>query len=102
MPGYRLFAIMLILLFSCAEKEKSATPPDTESFFKVYSTFLQLSRADSTLSDKSVLMDSALALHGMDAATFDSTLAYFEKHPDIFLDAFEKFDAALRTESTKN
>ncbi len=102
MPGYKIVLITLLLLFSCSEKENSTTTPDAESFFKVYSTFLQLSRADSIMTDESVLMDSALSLHGMEAAVFDSTLAYFEKHPDVFLEAFEKFDAALRTDSTKN
>jgi len=81
MPGYKIVLITLLLLFSCSEKENSTTTPDAESFFKVYSTFLQLSRADSIMTDESVLMDS---------------------HPDVFLEAFEKFDAALRTDSTKN
>lgn len=101
MPDYKLLVIMLVLFFSCADKESTAAPPDTGSFFKVYSTFLELSRTDSSMTDESVLMDSALSLHSMDAATFDSTLAYFEKHPDVFLDAFEKFDSTLRTEQGK-
>ncbi len=93
-----VFFLLLIITFSsCTRKETPTIKPDVEQFFEVYMTFLELSRSDSLqLTDKSALMDSALSLHGMDEAVFDTTLTYLEKHPDIFLQAFEKFDAKLR------
>jgi len=94
-------SLIFLLLFSltCTEKQEVQFEPDVEKFFKVYATFLGFSRADSlVLIEKSVLMDSALAQHGMDAIAFDTTLAYFEARPDIFLESFEKFDADMRAD----
>lgn len=90
--------IALCFFITCStSKKQEAIKPDVPKFFQVYQTFIQLNANDSTgMTDKSVLMDSALALHGMDAAQFDTTLSYLEKNPDIFLQAFEMFDDSMR------
>ena len=97
MKGIFLILIAWMILFSCSKREKPTIQPDVDRFFKVYQTFIDLYQAESSrLLDESVLMDSALVLHRMDPAQFDTTLAYLERHPDIFLQAFEQFDDSLR------
>lgn len=90
----------LLMIIACSSPEKQDTiKPDVPRFFEVYRTFIQLNENDSTgMIEKSVLMDSALALHGMDAAQFDSTLSYLEKNPELFLQAFELFDDSMRVD----
>lgn len=98
MRDIALIFFLAILVLSCAEIETKAAQPDLDKFFEVYAEFLELSQSDSlNQADKNVLMDSAFVLHGMDSTAFDSALAYFEKRPDLFLDAFEKFDANMRS-----
>lgn len=93
-----LSIFLCVILLSCAKIEEPAIQPDIPRFFQVYLTFIELSQSDSTvLIDKSVLMDSALAIHNMDPAQFDTTLSYLEKNPELFLQAFEQFDDSLRT-----
>ncbi len=97
MRNLAVIILFLLLVLSCAKKEEETATPNVEQFFQVYTTFLELSRSDSlAMRDKSDLLDSALTMHEMDAEAFDSTLVYFENHPDVFLEEFEKFDTALR------
>jgi hypothetical protein len=90
--------LLTFLFLACSTIEKPSTvQPDVARFFEVYQTFLQLNANDSTgMEDKSVLMDSALAMHDMEAAQFDTTLNFLERNPDIFLQAFEMFDDSLK------
>ncbi len=92
-----LFLICFSLLSCSTTEQPPAVKPDVPRFFQVYQTFIQLNANDSSgMMDKSVLMDSALALHGMDSTQFDTTLNYLERNPEIFLQAFEMFDDSLR------
>lgn len=95
----RLLFLIPFLMLSCSKSEKAPIiKPDVPKFFQVYLTFLQLNEGDSTgMTEKSILMDSALAMHDMTAAQFDTTLSYLERHPDLFLEAFEMFDDSLQT-----
>jgi hypothetical protein len=89
----------VLLFLACGQNSGPKIQPDVDRFFQVYRTFILLSQEDSTgFVDKSALMDSALALHEMAPAEFDTTLSYLEKHPEIFLQAFEAFDDSLRTD----
>ncbi|MBN1561448.1 hypothetical protein JW998_14430 [candidate division KSB1 bacterium] len=95
----RIIAVLctLLIFFSCSRRKEPAVKPDIPRFFQVYETFIELNQADhAPFMDKSALMDSALALHDMSPAQFDTTLAYLERHPEIFLQAFEQFDDSLR------
>ncbi len=86
-----------VIMFSCSSDDEPAVRPDVARFFQVYLTFIELSESNSNLDvDKSALMDSALALYEMSPAQFDTTLAYLERHPEIFMQAFEQFDDTLR------
>ena len=97
MKNYTLFIVLLFL--ACNPKSEPEIQPDVDRFFQVYRTFILLSQEDSSgFVDKSALMDSALALHDMAPAEFDTTLSYLEKNPEIFLQAFEAFDDSLRTD----
>ncbi len=98
MKNVLVTVVFLCFFMTCSAPEKQeAIKPDVPKFFQVYQTFIELNASDSTgMIEKSLLMDSALALHGMDAAQFDSTLSYLEKNPEIFLQAFEMFDDSMR------
>ncbi|MBN1466544.1 hypothetical protein JXA02_12340 [candidate division KSB1 bacterium] len=86
----------LLLVLACSKGDETVRP-DVARFFQVYQTFVELNQADGNLfMDKSALMDSALTLHEMSPAQFDTTLAYLERHPEIFLQAFEQFDDSLQ------
>lgn len=95
----RFFLLLSLLLLACSTEKKASVQPDVPLFFEVYRTFIELNQADSLgTTEESVLMDSALALHQMNPAQFDSTLKFLENHPEIFMQVFEAFDDSLTTE----
>ncbi|RPH99203.1 MAG: hypothetical protein EHM72_11770 [Calditrichaeota bacterium] len=97
---YRL--LVFLLFIQCFKSKPQPVQPDVAQFFQVYGTFLKLSQADSLgMHESSTLLDSALQLHQMSQAQFDTTLAYCEKNPDIFVSALEKFDVHFRQDSTR-
>ena len=94
---YLIFFTLFFILITCTKTEEPKIKPDVPRFFEVYQTFIELNQADSTgMQDKQVLMDSALAMHQMEPAQFDSTLRHLERNPEIFLQAFEMFDDSLK------
>lgn len=94
--------LAFLLFIQCGKSKSQLEQPDVAQFFQVYGTFLKLSQADSMGEHhSSALLDSALQLHHMTQAQFDTTLAYFEKNPDIFVSALEKFDVQFRQDSTR-
>jgi hypothetical protein len=87
----------LLMFFSCSRDNEPPIKPDVPRFFQVYLAFIELNQADQArFMDKSALMDSVLTLYDMSPAQFDTTLAYLECHPEIFLQAFEQFNDTLR------
>ena len=96
-----LFIIVCLFFVACSEKApepEDGIIPDVELFFRVYQTFVELAESQKMTSDreKPALMDSALEIHGMSQAQFDTTLSYLETHPEEFLQALEQFDQDIR------
>ena len=94
----KYFAVLLLFtVLACSKTEEPGIKPDVPQFFVVYQTFIELVQNDSTgMVEKEILMDSALALHGMEPAQFDTTLSYLERNPELFIEAFQMFDDSLR------
>ncbi len=98
----RVFAILACLIFfACSEKTpdtENGVKPDVELFFQVYQTFVELAESDNLRNEleKPALMDSAMQIHGMSQAQFDTTISYLETHPEEFLQALEQFDQSIR------
>jgi hypothetical protein len=98
-----LLLITIILFLQCGFKSPKPIKPDVERFFKVYDALMTLIVADSSgLADRSALLDSALQLCSMSQAQFDTTLAFLEKHPDLFIKAMEEYEKKTNPDSTKS
>jgi hypothetical protein len=97
-----LFLLIITALFlHCGAKMPKPVKPDVELFFKVYDTLMALTTADSAGLGSSAFLDSALHLHAMSKAQFDTTLAFLEKHPDQFIKALEAYDKSANQDSVQ-
>ncbi|MDZ7722576.1 MAG: hypothetical protein U5R06_07120 [candidate division KSB1 bacterium] len=96
MKHIAVIAIVTTLLLACAEKKTPQIKPDVDQFFQVYETYLLLAESKAlTDSQKTAILDSALAAHTMTAAQFDTTLNYLASHPREFYEQFRTFSKAL-------
>ena len=89
-------ALLALLLPACSKEQRPEIKPDIVKFFEVYETYLL--RAEGTAltdSQKTAILDSALAAHNMTAAQFDTTLNYMESHPREFYEHFKTFSKTL-------
>lgn len=86
-----LFATILFL--QCSTNSPKPIKPDVDRFFKVYDALMTFTIADSAgLGNREAFLDSALQLNLMSQAQFDTTLAFLEKHPELFIKALEEYE----------
>jgi hypothetical protein len=96
----KLFLLISILLFlQCSTKTSKTIKPDVELFFKVYDDLMKFTASDSTGLGGSALLDSALQLHAMSKAKFDTTLAFLEKNPELFIRTLEAYEKKASPDS---
>jgi hypothetical protein len=93
--------ITILLLLQCGAKTSKTIKPDVDLFFKVYDDLMKFTVVDSGGVGGSALLDSALQLHAMSKAQFDTTLAFLEKNPELFIKTLESIEKKANADSLK-